>query len=112
MMDRLDAENIHVGPSDYVPWQKDNKVAFIRMEGKLFGDVPMNLEMRLSVEDSPNSAGVSIDAIRCCKLALNANKGGIIYSPSAYFMKHPPQQFTDDEAYRMMEDFIAGKRAD
>ncbi len=112
LAERLDAENIHVGPSDYVPWQKDNKVAFIRMEGKLFGGVPMNLEMRLSVEDSPNSAGVSIDAIRCCKLALNANKGGIIYSPSAYFMKHPPQQFTDDEAYRMMEDFIAGKRAD
>ena len=112
MMERLDSGNIHVGPSDYVPWQKDNKVAFIRMEGKLFGDVPMNLEMRLSVEDSPNSAGVSIDAIRCCKLALNAKKGGILYSPSAYFMKHPPQQFTDDEAYQMMEDFIAGQRAD
>jgi len=112
MSDRLEKENIHIGPSDYVPWQKDNKVAFIRMEGKLFGDVPMNLEMRLSVEDSPNSAGVSIDAIRCCKLALNAKKGGILYSPSAYFMKHPPKQYTDDEAYRMTENFIAGKRAD
>ncbi len=112
MMERLDSENIHVGPSDYVPWQQDNKVAFIRIEGKLFGDIPMNLEMRLSVEDSPNSAGVSIDAIRCCKLALNANKGGVIYSPSAYFMKHPPQQFPDDEAYQMMEDFILGKRED
>lgn len=112
MADRLDKENIHIGPSDYVPWQKDNKVAFIRMEGKLFGDVPMNLEMRLSVEDSPNSAGVSIDAIRCCKLALDAKQGGILYSPSAYFMKHPPQQYTDDEAYRMTENFIAGKRAD
>ncbi len=112
MSDRLDRENIHISPSDYVPWQKDNKVAFIRMEGKLFGDIPMNLELRLSVEDSPNSAGVSIDAIRCCKLALNAKKGGILYSPSAYFMKHPPQQFTDDVAYWMIEDFIIGKRFD
>ena len=110
--ERLDAENIHIGPSDWVAWQKDNKVCFIRMEGKLFGDVPMNLELRLSVEDSPNSAGVVIDAIRCCKLALNRGKGGILYSPSAYFMKHPPQQFTDDEAYAMTEEFIAGKRAD
>ncbi|MGK7874131.1 MAG: inositol-3-phosphate synthase [Xenococcaceae cyanobacterium] len=109
---RMEDENIHIGPSDYVPWQKDNKVAFIRIEGKLFGDVPMNLELRLSVEDSPNSAGVSIDAIRCCKMALNANKGGILYSPSAYFMKHPPEQFTDEEAYRMTEDFISGKRPD
>ena len=110
--EKLDAENIHIGPSDWVAWQKDNKVCFIRMEGKLFGDVPMNLELRLSVEDSPNSAGVVIDAIRCCKLALNRGKGGILYSPSAYFMKHPPQQFTDDKAYRMTEEFIAGKRAD
>jgi myo-inositol-1-phosphate synthase len=110
MSDRIDDENIHIGPSDYVPWQKDNKVAFIRMEGKLFGDVPMNIELRLSVEDSPNSAGVTIDAIRCCKLALDAKKGGVLYSPSAYFMKHPPQQFSDDEAYRMTEEFIEGKR--
>lgn len=110
--ERLDAENIHIGPSDWVAWQKDNKVCFIRMEGKLFGDVPMNIELRLSVEDSPNSAGVVIDAIRCCKLALNRGKGGILYAPSAYFMKHPPQQFTDDEAYRMTEEFIAGKRKD
>jgi myo-inositol-1-phosphate synthase len=108
--EKLKAENIHIGPSDHVPWQKDNKVCFIRMEGKLFGDIPMNLELRLSVEDSPNSAGVVIDAIRCCKLALDRSKGGILYSPSAYFMKHPPQQFTDDEAYRMTEEFIAGKR--
>ncbi|RMF88097.1 MAG: hypothetical protein D6736_11360, partial [Nitrospinota bacterium] len=97
---RLPAENIHIGPSDYVPWQKDNKVCFIRMEGKLFGDVPMHLELRLSVEDSPNSAGVAIDAIRCCKLALERGKGGPLYSPSAYFMKHPPKQFTDEEAFR------------
>jgi myo-inositol-1-phosphate synthase len=107
---RLDDENIHVGPSDYVAWQKDNKVCFIRMEGRLFGDVPMTLELRLSVEDSPNSAGVAIDAIRCCKLALLEGKGGVVYSPSAYFMKHPPQQYTDNEAYQMTEDFIAGKR--
>ena len=105
---RLDDENIHIGPSDYVAWQKDNKICFIRMEGKLFGDVPMDLELRLSVEDSPNSAGVGIDAIRCCKLALNRNEGGILYGPSAYFMKHPPRQFTDDEAYRMTEAFIQG----
>lgn len=108
--ERLDDENIHIGPSDYVPWQKDNKVCFLRMEGKLFGDVPMNLEMRLSVEDSPNSAGVVIDAIRCCKVALDRGIGGILYSPSAYFMKHPPIQYTDDEACRMTDEFITGTR--
>jgi len=106
--DRLDEENIHVGPSDYVPWQKDNKVCFIRMEGKLFGDVPMNLELRLSVEDSPNSAGVAIDAVRCCKLALERGEAGVLCSPSAYLMKHPPVQFNDDEAYKMIEAFIKG----
>jgi myo-inositol-1-phosphate synthase len=106
---RLDPENIHIGPSDYIPWQKDNKVCFIRMEGRLFGDVPMNLELRLSVEDSPNSAGVAIDAIRCCKLALERGIGGALYSPSAFFMKHPPRQFPDDVAYRMTEEFIAGQ---
>ncbi len=110
--DQLDPDNIHIGPSDYVPWQKDNKICFLRMEGKLFGDVPMNLELRLSVEDSPNSAGVAIDSIRCCKLALDRGVGGVLVSPSAYFMKHPPQQFNDDEAYRMMEDFISGQRND
>jgi myo-inositol-1-phosphate synthase len=111
--ERLDPENIHVGPSDYVPWQKDNKVCFIRMEGRMFGDVPMNLELRLSVEDSPNSAGVAIDAIRCCKLGLERGIGGILFSPSAYFMKHPPKQFTDDEAFRMTNEFItrAGRRS-
>jgi len=107
--ERLDPENIHIGPSDYVPWQKDNKICFIRMEGKLFGDVPMNLELRLSVEDSPNSAGVAIDSIRCCKLALERGRGGVLYSPSAYFMKHPPKQFSDDIAYRMTEEFITGQ---
>ncbi len=108
--ERLSDENIHIGPSDYVAWQNDNKVCFLRMEGRLFGDVAMNLELRLSVEDSPNSAGVAIDAIRCAKLARQRGRGGVLYSPSAYFMKHPPKQFTDDEAYRMMEDFIAGER--
>lgn len=108
--DRLASEDIHIGPSDYVPWQKDNKVAYIRMEGRLFGDVPMNLELRLSVEDSPNSAGIVIDAIRCCKLGLERGKGGVLYSPSAYFMKHPPRQFTDDEAFKMTEEFIEGTR--
>ncbi len=105
---RIDDDNIHVGPSDYVPWQNDNKVCFIRMEGKLFGDVSMNLELRLSVEDSPNSAGVAIDSIRCAKLALNRGQGGILEAPSAYFCKHPPQQFTDDEAFQMTENFING----
>jgi myo-inositol-1-phosphate synthase len=107
---RLAKRDIHIGPSDYVPWQNDQKVCFIRMEGKLFGDVPMNLEMRLSVEDSPNSAGVAIDSIRCCKLALTRGVGGALCSPSAYFCKHPPTQFPDDEAYRMTEEFIEGKR--
>ncbi|HUW67223.1 MAG TPA: inositol-3-phosphate synthase [Candidatus Nanoarchaeia archaeon] len=109
---RLEDENIHIGPSDYVPWQKDNKICYLRMEGKLFGDVPMNLELRLSVEDSPNSAGVAINAIRCCKLALNRGISGVLYSPSAYFMKHPPKQYTDDVAYRLTEEFIAGERED
>ena len=107
---RLDNENIHIGPSDYVPWQKDNKVCFIRMEGKLFGDVAMDLELRLSVEDSPNSAGVAIDSIRCAKLALNRGQGGVLEAPSAYFCKHPPRQFPDDEAYQMTENFIHNDR--
>ena len=110
--DRLSQENIHIGPSDWVAWQKDNKVAFMRLEGRLFGDVPMNLELRLSVEDSPNSGGVVIDAIRCCKLALKRGRGGVLYSPSAYFIKHPPRQFTDEEARKLAEDFITGRRDD
>ena len=106
LAERLDDDNIHIGPSDYVPWQKDNKICFLRIEGKLFGDVPMNLELRLSVEDSPNSGGVSIDAIRFCKLALERGQGGTLYGPSAFLMKHPPKQFTDDEAYKLTEEFI------
>jgi myo-inositol-1-phosphate synthase len=106
----IQADNIHIGPSDYVPWMNDNKVCFLRLEGEGFGGVPMNLELRLSVEDSPNSAGVVIDAIRCCKLALDRGIGGLIISPSAYFMKHPMTQYPDEEAMIMVEEFIAGNR--
>jgi myo-inositol-1-phosphate synthase len=103
-------QDIHIGPSDYVPWMNDNKVCFLRIEGRGFGNIPMNLELRLSVEDSPNSAGVVIDAIRCCKLAIDRGKGGAILSPSAYFMKHPPEQYSDEEARRMVEEFINNQR--
>lgn len=102
----IDPENVHIGPSDYVPFMHDNKVAYIRMEGRHFGDVPMNLEVRLSVEDSPNSAGVVVDAIRCCKLALDHKIGGALIEPSAYLMKSPPQQLSDDEAKKNLDDFI------
>lgn len=107
---RLPDEDIYVGPSDWVPWLKDNKVCFIRMEGKQFGDVPMNLELRLSVEDSPNSAGVMVDAIRCAKLGLDRGVGGMLLSPSAYFMKTPPIQYPDSLAKQMVEEFIRGER--
>lgn len=99
-------DNIHVGPSDYVPWQKDNKLCFLRIESRHFGDVPTYLDCRLSVEDSPNSAGVVIDAIRCCKLALNNGLSGALYAPSSYFMKTPPKQYTDTEARDQTEKFI------
>ena len=102
----IDLDNVHVGPSDYVPWQKDNKLCFLRIEGRHFGDVPMNLECRLSVEDSPNSAGVVIDAIRCCKLALDNKISGAIKGPSSYFMKSPPIQYTDTEARDKVEQYI------
>ena len=103
---RLDPENIHVGPSDYVAWQNDNKVCFLRMEGQLFGGVPMNLELRLSVEDSPNSAGVAIDLIRCARLAKDRGLAGPIKPAAAYFCKHPIEQVTDDEAFEQLERFI------
>jgi myo-inositol-1-phosphate synthase len=103
---RIDDDNIHVGPSDYVAWQNDNKVCFLRMEGRMFGGVPMNLELRLSVEDSPNSAGVAIDLIRCAMLAKDRGLGGAVLEPSAYFCKHPPVQSTDDVAHAALEDFI------
>jgi myo-inositol-1-phosphate synthase len=106
----LGADDIHIGPSDYIPWLNDNKLCFLRMEGALFGDVPMNLELRLSVEDSPNSAGVVVDAIRCCKVALDRGQGGVLIGPSAFFCKHPPQQFSDDVAAQLTEEFIAGEQ--
>lgn len=106
----LDAEDIHVGPSDYVPWLTDRKWCHIRMEGRAFGDVPLNLELKLEVWDSPNSAGVVIDAVRCAKLALDRGISGALVGPSSYFMKTPPKQFTDDIARRMTEDFILGER--
>lgn len=112
MIERLDAENIHIGPSDYVPWQNDNKVAFIRIEGRGFANVPLNMEVRLSVEDSPNSAGVAVDAIRCLKIARERKIKGPLYSVSAYLMKHPPKQFSDSQAKKLMQDFIEGKRKD
>jgi myo-inositol-1-phosphate synthase len=102
----IENKNIHISPSDYVPWQKDNKICYIRIEGKQFGDVPMELDLKLSVEDSPNSAGIVIDAIRCCKLALDRGYGGILEAPSAYFMKHPPKQIPDDLAHELVEKFI------
>ncbi len=109
----IDPDNVHVGPSDYVPWQKDNKLCFLRIESRHFGDVPTYLDCRLSVEDSPNSAGVVIDAIRCAKLALNNGISGALFGPSSYFMKSPPKQYTDTEARDLTEKFIAmyGKKA-
>jgi myo-inositol-1-phosphate synthase len=104
---QLDPDDIHVGPSDYVPWLLDRKFCHIRMEGRTFGDVPLNLELKLEVWDSPNSAGVVIDAIRCCKLALDRKLKGALEAPSAYFMKSPPVQYTDDQAHQMVEEFIA-----
>ena len=106
----LEPENIHIGPSDYVPWQNDNKVCFLRMEGRGFGEVSLNLELRLSVEDSPNSGGMTIDAIRCCQLARERGIGGPLLSISAYAMKHPMVQIPDSEAKSMVEEFIEGKR--
>jgi myo-inositol-1-phosphate synthase len=102
----IDPDNVHVGPSDYVPWQKDNKLCFLRIESRHFGDVPTYLDCRLSVEDSPNSAGVVIDAIRCCKLALNNRLSGSLFGPSSYFMKTPPKQYTDTEAKELTDKFI------
>ena len=106
--ERLESRDIHIGPSDYVPWQDDNKVAFIRMEGRGFGDVPLELELRLSVQDSPNSAGVVIDAIRCAKLGLERAIGGPLEAASAYYMKSPPKQMRDSLAYELTDAFIQG----
>jgi myo-inositol-1-phosphate synthase len=106
----LDEGNIHVGPSDYVPWLTDRKWANIRLEGKGFGDVPLNLELKLEVWDSPNSAGVIIDAIRCAKIGLDRGLAGPMEAASAYFMKSPPVQFTDNEAREELDRFISGKQ--
>ncbi len=106
----LHPDNIHIGPSDYVPWQNDNKLCFIRIEGRKFGNVPVKLELRLSVEDSPNSAGVVIDAVRCAKLALDRKIGGELTSISSYTMKHPAHQFPDSIARQMVDEFIKGER--
>jgi myo-inositol-1-phosphate synthase len=105
----LMADDIHIGPSDYVPWQKDNKICFLRLEGRIFGDVPIDLELRLSVEDSPNSGGSTIDAIRICKLAIDRKIGGPLLEISAYTMKHPPIQYPDHVAREMVERFIKGE---
>jgi len=104
----LDADDVHIGPSDHVPWLQDRKWAYVRMEGRNFGDVPLNLELKLEVWDSPNSAGVIIDAVRCAKLALDRGIGGPLLGPSAYFMKSPPVQYHDDVAHQMVEAFAEG----
>jgi len=101
----LSADDVHIGPSDHVPWLLDRKWAYIRMEGRNFGDVPLNVELKLEVWDSPNSAGVIIDAVRCAKVALDRGIGGPIIGPSAYFMKSPPIQFHDDVAQKMVKAF-------
>jgi myo-inositol-1-phosphate synthase len=107
---RLSYDNLHIGPSDWIPWLKDNKICYIRIEGRKFGNVPVELELKLSVEDSPNSAGCVIDAIRLAKIALDRKIGGPLISASAYLMKHPPQQFTDEKAREMVEEFIKNQR--
>lgn len=108
----VEPENVYIGPSDYVPWLTDRKWAHIRMEGRTFGDVPLNLELKLEVWDSPNSAGVVIDAVRCAKLALDRGLGGALPAPSAYFMKSPPVQYSDSEALERVEAFIANREID
>jgi myo-inositol-1-phosphate synthase len=109
---RLDDENILIGPSEYVPWQKDNKLCFLRIEASQWGGVPMNVELRLSVEDSPNAAACVLDAIRCCRVALDRGESGALIPPSAYYCKHPPQQFSDEAALRFLDSYLANhKRA-
>jgi myo-inositol-1-phosphate synthase len=102
----LPKDQIHIGPSDHVPWLEDRKWAYIRLEGRNFGDVPLTAELKLEVWDSPNSAGIVIDALRCAKLAMDRGIGGPVIGASAYFMKSPPVQFTDEQAHEMVEDFI------
>ncbi len=111
MRKKLDKQNIHIGPSDHVPWLEDRKWAQIRLEGQAFGDVPLNVELKLEVWDSPNSAGIVIDGLRCAKLALDRGVSGPLIGPSAYFMKSPPVQFSDEAAREMVEQFILGNGA-
>ncbi|HEX9114619.1 MAG TPA: inositol-3-phosphate synthase, partial [Anaerolineae bacterium] len=110
IVEGLEPQNIHVGPSDYVPWLTDRKWCYIRMEGTTFGDVPLNMEVKVEVWDSPNSAGVVIDALRCVKLALDRGIGGPLLGPASYFMKSPPEQYTDDVCKAKVEEFIAANR--
>jgi myo-inositol-1-phosphate synthase len=105
----IDPKSVYIGPSDYVPWLNDRKFCFLRMEGTQFGNVPLSIELKLEVWDSPNSAGVAIDAVRCCKLAMDRGVSGPLYGPSAYFMKSPPRQYSDSEAREMVESFISGR---
>jgi myo-inositol-1-phosphate synthase len=108
MIEQVSSDRIHIGPSDHVPWLEDRKWAYIRMEGRNFGDVPLNAELKLEVWDSPNSAGVIIDAVRCAKVALERGIGGPLLGPSSYFMKSPPVQYADSICHQMVEEFIAG----
>src|SRR3982075_3564938 len=107
----MDKNSVHIGPSDYVPWLHDRKWAYIRLEGRSFGDVPLNVELKLEVHDSPNSAGIVIDAVRCAKVALDRGIGGALEGPSSYFMKSPPVQYSDNDARRLVEEFIEGGKA-
>src|SRR3954451_10087424 len=109
MENKLSARNVHIGPSDYVSWLDDRKWAYVRLEGRNFGDVPLNVELKLEVWDSPNSAGVIIDALRCAKIAKDRGIGGPLLGPSAYFMKSPPVQYHDDVAQKMVDEFAAGE---
>ncbi len=106
---KVDPKNVYIGPSDHIPWLEDRKWCHIRIEGREFGDVPVSMELKLEVWDSPNSAGVAIDAIRCCKLASDRGVAGALIGPSAYFMKSPPSQYTDAEAHEMVESFVSGR---
>ena len=105
----VESDAVHIGPSDHVPWLEDRKWAYIRLEGRNFGDVPLNIELKLEVWDSPNSAGVIIDAVRCAKLAMDRGIGGPLLGPSAYFMKSPPVQYRDEDAHVMIEKFARGE---
>jgi myo-inositol-1-phosphate synthase len=105
----LPDDNVHIGPAEFVPWQKDNKVCALRIEARGFGGIPLHIEARLSVEDSPNSAGETIDAIRVCKIARDRKLAGPLTAISAYTMKHPPTQFIDDKAHQMLEEFITSE---